>query len=103
MRIPVHKKTLLGALLVAMLSPLATAENPNILFILVDDLGYADLGCQGSEDIRTPNIDTLAATGIRFTAAYVSSPQCGPSRAGIVTGVNQALRLHGQQRSRRST
>lgn len=73
----------------ATMAPAADAK-PNIVFILVDDLGYADLGCQGSKDIRTPNIDTLATTGIRFTEAYVTAPQCGPSRAGIMTGVNQA-------------
>jgi len=67
-----------------------TSAKPNILFILVDDLGYADLGCQGSKDIRTPNIDSIAKSGIRFTDAYVTSPQCGPSRAGIMTGVSQA-------------
>ena len=64
-------------------------RQPNILFVLVDDLGYADLGCQGSQDIRTPHIDSLAKTGIRFTDAYVTAPQCGPSRAGIMTGINQ--------------
>ncbi len=68
----------------------AATDRPNIVFILVDDLGYADLGCQGSDDIRTPRIDSLAKQGIRFTDAYVTAPQCGPSRAGIVTGLNQA-------------
>ncbi|MEO1617515.1 MAG: sulfatase-like hydrolase/transferase [Planctomycetota bacterium] len=73
-------------------APVSASENecPNILFILVDDLGYADLSCQGSKDIRTPHIDRLAASGIRFTDAYVTAPQCGPSRAGIMTGVHQA-------------
>lgn len=66
------------------------AEKPNIILILADDLGYADLGCQGSEDIRTPAIDRLAETGLRFTAAYITAPQCGPSRAGLMTGLNQA-------------
>lgn len=76
----------------ALCSPVLAAEEsrPNILFILVDDLGYADLGCQGSNEIRTPHIDGLAASGIRFTDAYVTAPQCGPSRAGIMTGVHQA-------------
>lgn len=65
-------------------------ERQNILFILVDDLGYADLGVQGSNEIHTPRIDELAQEGIRFTGAYVTAPQCGPSRAGIMTGINQA-------------
>ncbi|EMI43769.1 sulfatase-like hydrolase/transferase [Rhodopirellula sp. SWK7] len=81
--------TLIGCVLSSPVS--ATEESrPNILFILVDDLGYADLGCQGSEEIRTPHIDGLAASGFRFTDAYVTAPQCGPSRAGIMTGVHQA-------------
>ena len=69
----------------------ATAEEkPNILIILADDLGYHDLGCQGVTDFQTPNIDRLAASGIRFTDGYVTAPQCGPSRAGLITGVSQS-------------
>ncbi len=59
---------------------------PNIIVILSDDLGYADLGCQGSLDVKTPHIDKLAKNGIRFTSGYVTAPQCGPSRAGLLTG-----------------
>jgi arylsulfatase B len=59
---------------------------PNIIVILADDLGYADLGCQGCKDIPTPQIDSLAKNGVRFTDGYVSSPYCSPSRAGILTG-----------------
>jgi arylsulfatase B len=59
---------------------------PNIIVILADDLGYAELGCQGCEDISTPSINSLARNGIRFTDGYVSSPYCSPSRAGIMTG-----------------
>jgi arylsulfatase B len=59
---------------------------PNIIVILADDLGYADLGCQGCKDIPTPNIDSLAKNGVRFTDGYVSSPYCSPSRAGLLTG-----------------
>lgn len=62
------------------------AEKPNILILLADDLGYADLGCQGSPDIKTPRIDSLAANGVRCTAAYVTAPQCSPSRAGLMSG-----------------
>jgi arylsulfatase A-like enzyme len=63
-----------------------TSRSPNILLILLDDLGYADLGCQGSPDIRTPNIDALAVSGIRFTDGYVPASVCGPSRASLMTG-----------------
>ena len=59
---------------------------PNIVIIFVDDLGYADLGCQGSADLKTPSIDSLAETGVRFTNGYVTAPVCSPSRAGLITG-----------------
>ncbi len=64
-----------------------TDVRPNIIVIVADDLGYADLGCQGrSKDVRTPNIDTLASNGVRFTNGYVSCPVCSPTRAGLITG-----------------
>ena len=59
---------------------------PNLLVILVDDMGYADLSCYGSKQIDTPNIDALAAAGTRCTNGYVSSTVCAPSRAGLLTG-----------------
>lgn len=62
------------------------ARKPNIIIILADDMGFADLECQGSKDISTPNIDSLASSGIRFTNGYVSCPVCSPSRAGLMTG-----------------
>ena len=63
------------------------AARPNLIVILADDLGYADLGVQGQErDVRTPNLDRFAAEGVRFTAGYITAPQCSPSRAGLITG-----------------
>ena len=59
---------------------------PNIIVILADDLGYADLGCQGCRDIPTPHIDSLARNGVRFTSGYVTAPLCSPTRAGLLTG-----------------
>ena len=59
---------------------------PNIIFILADDLGYAELGCYGQQRIRTPNIDTLANEGVRFTQCYSGSPVCAPSRCVLMTG-----------------
>ena len=59
---------------------------PNVILILADDLGYGDIGSYGCKDIKTPHIDALAADGVRFTNAYVASPICGPSRAGLITG-----------------
>lgn len=66
------------------------APRPNILILLSDDQGYADLSIQGSKDIRTPNIDSLALHGVRCTEGYVSSPMCSPSRAGLITGRSQS-------------
>ncbi|MEZ4773204.1 MAG: sulfatase-like hydrolase/transferase [Bacteroidia bacterium] len=65
-------------------------EIPNVLLIVVDDQGYADMSCtQLADDVQTPNIDRLAASGVRFTQAYATSPICSPSRAGIATGCYQ--------------
>ncbi len=65
-------------------------REPNILLIVVDDLGYADMSCTGlAYDVNTPNIDNLAESGIRFTQAYATSPICSPSRASIITGCYQ--------------
>ena len=59
---------------------------PNVVFILADDLGYGDLGCYGSTDVETPNIDDLAEAGTRFTQFYVTAPVCMPSRMSFLTG-----------------
>lgn len=64
-------------------------KKPNIILIVADDQGYADLGVQGATDIKTPNIDSLAASGTRFTNGYVSCAVCSPSRAGMSTGMYQ--------------
>jgi arylsulfatase A-like enzyme len=61
-------------------------NKPNILFFLVDDLGWSDTGCQGSDFYETPYVDNLANEGARFTNAYVSHPRCVPSRYSIITG-----------------
>jgi arylsulfatase A-like enzyme len=63
-----------------------SSRPPNIVLLLVDDLGYADLGVQGSTDVRTPRIDSLADQGARFTSGYVTAPVCSPSRAALITG-----------------
>lgn len=61
-------------------------QKPNIIYILADDLGYAELGCFGQEKIETPNIDALAAGGMRFTQHYSGAPVCAPSRCVLLTG-----------------
>ncbi len=81
---------IVASLLLAV-SPLASAEpagadRPNIVLILCDDLGYADVGFNGAKDIVTPELDALAAGGVIFRSAYVAHPFCGPSRMGMMTG-----------------
>jgi len=71
------------------------AERPNIVFIMADDLGYADLGCYGQQLIQTPNIDKLAMEGIRFRQAYAGSTVCAPSRCCLMTGLHNG---HGRVR-----
>ena len=80
------KKILLFSLLVLFSCNLKKDTLPNVIVILVDDLGYADLGFTGSNEISTPNIDGLAENGVIFTDGYVSYAVCSPSRAGLVTG-----------------
>ena len=85
-----HTLTLLTALLLAPLVSLNAAaaspsSKPNIVFILADDLGFAEIGANGADHYKTPNIDSLAKTGIRFNHFY-TAPLCGPSRALILTG-----------------
>jgi arylsulfatase A-like enzyme len=80
----------LASTLVALLglAGAAAAEpKPNVIWIVADDLGAADVGVQGAQsEVKTPSLDALAAGGVRFSAGYVSAPQCAPSRAGILTG-----------------
>ena len=59
---------------------------PNILFVLIDDMGYRDLSCFGGKRVKTPEIDRLAAEGMRFNQFYVGSPICSPSRVALMTG-----------------
>ena len=63
------------------------ADRPNIIFIMVDDMGYYDLGCYGSETILTPNLDRLARGGLRFTQFY-NAGRCCPTRASLITGLH---------------
>ena len=78
--------SLLSCLPLATASAAASVEAPNVVFILADDLGYADVSCYGSERVQTPNIDRLAREGVRFTQYYAASPECTPSRTAFLTG-----------------
>src|SRR5688500_14315955 len=62
------------------------AKKPNIVIILADDLGYADIGAHGCQDIPTPNIDRIAVRGVRFTDAYANGSFCTPTRAALMSG-----------------
>lgn len=75
-----------AAAALAPLHPVLSAEKPNVVFFLVDDLGQRDLGCYGSTFYETPNVDRLAREGTRFTDAYAACPVCSPTRASIQTG-----------------
>src|SRR5215467_10098760 len=64
---------------------LLAADQPNIIYLLTDDMGYGDVGCYGGNFVPTPNIDELAKDGTRFTQFYVAAPVCSPSRVGYLT------------------
>ncbi len=74
------------SLCVRALAGASAKRRPNVVFILADDLGYADVGCYGQKKIRTPNINRLAAEGMRFTQHYSGNPVCAPSRCALMTG-----------------
>ena len=77
-------------LLLSLTLPVLAAEpvvnRPNVVLIVADDLGWADLGCYGSRFHRTPHLDRMAAEGCRFTQAYAACPVCSPTRAALMTG-----------------
>lgn len=66
------------------------ADDPNIILIFIDDLGWKDVGCYGNDFIDTPNIDRLASEGMRFTDFYASGAVCSPTRCAVQSGQNQA-------------
>ncbi|MEK6249728.1 MAG: sulfatase-like hydrolase/transferase, partial [Planctomycetales bacterium] len=80
--------TLVNALLLAVSTTVlfAADQQPNIIVLFADDLGYGELSCQGNPEIPTPHIDSIASNGVRFTDGYVAGPNCSPSRAGLLTG-----------------
>jgi arylsulfatase A-like enzyme len=87
----------------------AASKRPNILFVLIDDMGYRDLSCFGGNRLKTPEIDRLASEGLRFTQFYVSSPICSSSRVAVTTGqypnrwaITTYLASHAENRRRRN-
>jgi len=85
---PGMPKYFIFVLIAALCSCKQELDPPNILLIVVDDLGYSDLHCYGNELVETPNIDFLASEGVRFTASYASCTVCSPTRASLMTGRN---------------
>ncbi|MEL7118291.1 MAG: arylsulfatase [Bacteroidota bacterium] len=89
-----NRKTILTNVVMVMfcifqyLSVSGQTDQPNIIFILADDLSYRDLSCYGQKRYQTPNLDGLARSGIRFTQAYAAAPECAPSRAALLTGLH---------------
>ena len=77
---------LLAALFAVLCAQLSAAEKLNVVFILADDLGWGEVGCYGQKQIPTPNLDRLAAQGMRFTRHYSGAPVCAPSRCVLMTG-----------------
>ena len=84
---PLTRRTFLASAAAATLPP-APARKPNIVFVLLDDLGYGDFGCYGQKKIRTPNVDRLAREGLRFTDCYAGGAVCAPSRSVLMTGLH---------------
>jgi arylsulfatase A-like enzyme len=88
-------KTLFSAAVFAPLIVCAADQKPNLVFILADDLGYAELGCYGQKVIQTPSLDQMAREGLRFTQFYAGATVCAPSRSVLMTGMH-----HGHTRVR---
>jgi len=94
-----NRREFLAASAAAVARAQSGASKPNILFILADDLGYGDVGCYGQKVIPTPNIDRLAAEGMRFTQAYAGDTVCAPSRCCLMTGLHTGhARIRGNAR-----
>lgn len=82
----VCRHVVVAACTVLVADRVGAAQPPNLVIFYADDLGWGELGCQGSKDIPTPHIDAIARAGVRFTSGYVAATYCSPSRAGLITG-----------------
>lgn len=88
MRLPITKCLFVWLCLLALVRLASSAERPNIIYILSDDLAQGDLGCYGQKLIKTPHLDRLAREGTRYTQAYCGTTVCAPSRASLLTGLH---------------
>ena len=84
------KRQLITLSYICFLSLFTLAQNqaPNVIIILTDDQGSIDMNCYGADDLYTPHMDALAASGVQFNQFYVAAPVCSPSRASMLTGQN---------------
>ena len=103
------KYRLLTLAVLLLLQSTSLATRPNVVLVLVDDLGWMDLGCQGNKFYKTPHIDRLAKQGMRFDNAYAACAVCSPTRAAVMTGrypsrvgVTDWIRARFQRRGRRT-
>lgn len=87
-----------SALLALAAGALSAADRPNIIYLLADDVGYGDLGCYGQQQLATPALDQLAASGLRFTQHYAGNPCCAPSRSSFMTGHHTGRTRHRDNR-----
>src|SRR5216684_2380465 len=85
----IHRRRFLTGLSGLSLSAASRSQQPNVVFILADDMGYADLSSYGSTEIRTPNIDAIATAGVKFTQCYANAPECTPTRSALMSGQYQ--------------
>ncbi|MCZ6506813.1 MAG: sulfatase-like hydrolase/transferase, partial [Acidobacteria bacterium] len=85
---PAVRAFLLACALLAASAACSPGERPNIIFLMADDLGWADLGAYGNEILYTPRLDRMAAEGMRFTQVYAGASVCGPSRCVLMTGLH---------------
>lgn len=85
-RCGLYRLLFLSVVLLVFAANTQAADKPNLLILYADDLGWGETGCQGCKDIPTPNIDSIAKNGLRFTQGYVAATYCSPSRAGLMTG-----------------
>src|SRR6186713_628154 len=81
-----NRRRFLLAAAAATAGPATAADKPNVVIFLVDDMGFADIGPYGVKDTRTPNLDRLAKSGVKFFNSYSNGPVCTPTRCGLMTG-----------------
>src|SRR5258708_5655440 len=85
----IHRRSFLTGLGGLSLAASSRSQQPNVVFILADDLGYADLSSYGSPEVRTPNIDAIGTAGVKFTQCYANAPECTPTRSALMSGQYQ--------------